>query len=98
MEIGVLWFLVIVINVVFWWFEGIKYWKNEVFLDVIEFVNFLVSVNGNVLCSEIVGFIKMWVFFLGMFELCLGFNDKVFFDNMGCGKSKFVELEDVKFY
>lgn len=29
------------------------------------------------------GFIKMRVFFSGMFELRLGFNDKVFFDNIG---------------
>ncbi|KAK7796305.1 hypothetical protein U0070_009130 [Myodes glareolus] len=87
-----------VTNAVSWRSEGIKYRKNEVFLDVIEAVNLLVSANGNVLRSEIVGSIKMRVFLSGMPELRLGLNDKVLFDNTGRGKSKSVELEDVKFH
>ncbi|EMP24052.1 AP-1 complex subunit mu-1 [Chelonia mydas] len=59
-----------VTNAVSWRSEGIKYRKNEVFLDVIESVNLL----------------------------RLGLNDKVLFDNTGRGKSKSVELEDVKFH
>ncbi|XP_045407208.1 AP-1 complex subunit mu-1 isoform X3 [Lemur catta] len=78
-----------VTNAVSWRSEGIKYRKNEVFLDVIESVNLLgkypgvgwlghaVSANGNVLRSEIVGSIKMRVFLSGMPELRLGLNDKV---------------------
>ncbi|MBN3317070.1 AP1M1 protein, partial [Atractosteus spatula] len=54
--------------------------------------------NGNVLRSEIVGSIKMRVFLSGMPELRLGLNDKVLFENTGRGKSKSVELEDVKFH
>ncbi|KAK1878889.1 AP-1 complex subunit mu-1 [Dissostichus eleginoides] len=65
-----------VTNAVSWRSEGIKYRKNEVFLDVIESVNLLVSANGNVLRSEIVGSIKMRVFLSGMPELRLGLNDK----------------------
>lgn len=42
-----------------------------------------VSANGNVLCSEIVGSIKMRVFLSGMPELRLGLNDKVLFENTG---------------
>jgi hypothetical protein len=42
-----------------WRSEGIKYRKNEVFLDVIESVNLLANVHGNVLRSEIVGSIKV---------------------------------------
>ncbi|KAF6094994.1 hypothetical protein HJG60_012029 [Phyllostomus discolor] len=72
-----------VTNAVSWRSEGIKYRKNEVFLDVIESVNLLVSANGNVLRSEIVGSIKMRVFLSGMPELRLGLNDKVLFDNTG---------------
>ncbi|KAJ8408268.1 hypothetical protein AAFF_G00256820 [Aldrovandia affinis] len=87
-----------VTNAVSWRSEGIKYRKNEVFLDVIESVNLLVSANGNVLRSEIVGSIKMRVFLSGMPELRLGLNDKVLFENTGRGKSKSVELEDVKFH
>merc|ERR1719187_2573243 len=87
-----------VTNAVSWRSEGIKYRKNEVFLDVIEGVNLLVSANGNVLRSEIVGSIKMRVYLSGMPELRLGLNDKVLFESTGRGKSKSVELEDVKFH
>ena len=55
----------------------------QVFLDVIESVNLLVSANGNVLRSEIVGSVKMRVFLSGMPELRLGLNDKVLFQNTG---------------
>lgn len=85
-------------NAVSWRSEGVRYRKNEVFLDVIESVNLLVNTNGNVLRSEIVGAIKMRVFLSGMPELRLGLNDKILFENTGRGKSKSVELEDVKFH
>uniref|UniRef100_A0A131Y2X3 Putative clathrin-associated protein medium chain n=1 Tax=Ixodes ricinus TaxID=34613 RepID=A0A131Y2X3_IXORI len=87
-----------VTNAVSWRSEGIKYRKNEVFLDVIESVNLLANANGNVLRSEIVGCIKMRVYLSGMPELRLGLNDKVLFESSGRGKSKSVELEDVKFH
>ncbi|XP_065176762.1 AP-1 complex subunit mu-1 [Sycon ciliatum] len=85
-------------NAVSWRNEGIKYRKNEVFLDVIESLNLLVSASGNVLRSEIIGSVKMRVFLSGMPELRLGLNDKVLFENTGRSKSKAVELEDVKFH
>jgi len=85
-------------NAVSWRSEAIKYRKNEVFLDVIESVNLLVSVSGNVLKSEIVGSVKMKCYLSGMPELRLGLNDKILFENTGRGKSKSVELEDVKFH
>ncbi|XP_048473771.1 AP-1 complex subunit mu-1 [Rhincodon typus] len=87
-----------VTNAVSWRSEGIKYKKNEVFIDVIEGVNVLVSANGNVLRSEIVGSVKLRVFLSGMPELRLGLNDKVLFELTGRGKSKSVEMEDVKFH
>lgn len=87
-----------VTNAVSWRPEGLKYRKNEVFLDVIESVNLLVNTNGNVLRSEIVGSVKMKVYLTGMPELRLGLNDKVLFENTGRSKSKAVELEDVKFH
>ncbi|XP_078488157.1 AP-1 complex subunit mu-1 [Ciona intestinalis] len=87
-----------VTNAVSWRSEGLKYRKNEVFLDVIESVNLLVSSTGNVLRSEIVGSVKMRVYLTGMPELRLGLNDKVLFQNTGRGKSKAVEMEDVKFH
>ena len=67
-------------NVVSWRPEGIKHAKNEVFLDVIEKLNILVSANGNVLRSEIIGRVHMRSFLSGMPELKLGLNDKVLFE------------------
>ncbi|XP_043859003.1 AP-1 complex subunit mu-2 isoform X1 [Dromiciops gliroides] len=98
-----------VTNAVSWRSEGIKYKKNEVFIDVIESVNLLVSpgklrvgvgvnANGSVLLSEIVGTIKLKVFLSGMPELRLGLNDRVLFELTGRNKNKSVELEDVKFH
>lgn len=87
-----------VTNAVSWRKEGIGYRKNEVFLDVIESVNLLVSKNGQVLQSEIVGAVKMRVRLSGMPELRLGLNDKVLFENTGRSRTKAVELEDVKFH
>ncbi|XP_053573903.1 AP-1 complex subunit mu-2 [Bombina bombina] len=87
-----------VTNAVSWRSEGLKYKKNEVFIDVIESVNLLVNSNGSVLLSEIVGSVKLKVFLSGMPELRLGLNDKVLFELTGRNKNKTVELEDVKFH
>ncbi|TGZ50552.1 hypothetical protein CRM22_010783 [Opisthorchis felineus] len=72
-----------VTNAVSWRSENLKYRKNEVFLDVVESVNLLVSSTGVVLRSEIVGSIKLRVYLSGMPELRLGLNDKLRFENMG---------------
>ncbi|KAH7639645.1 LOW QUALITY PROTEIN: adaptor protein complex 1, mu subunit [Dermatophagoides farinae] len=87
-----------VTNAVSWRTEGIRYRKNEVFLDVIESVNLLANASQAILNSEIIGSIKMRVYLSGMPELRLGLNDKVLFESTGRGKSKSVELEDVKFH
>ncbi|XP_074605262.1 AP-1 complex subunit mu-1-like [Brevipalpus obovatus] len=75
-----------VTKAVSWRTEGIKYRKNEVFLDVIESINLLANASGSVLRSEIVGSIKMRVYLTGMPELRLGLNDKVLFESTGRGK------------
>ena len=67
----------VVTNAVSWRPDGIKYRKNEVFIDVIESVNLLAGAQGNVLRSEIVGVVKMRAYLSGMPELRLGLNDKV---------------------
>ena len=88
-----------VTNAVSWRSEGIRYRKNEVFLDVIESVNLLVNANGHVVRSEIVGTIKMKCYLSGMPELRLGLNDKVMFETMGrTTRGKSIEMEDVKFH
>ena len=63
-------------NVVSWRPEGIKHSKNEIYLDVVEKLNILVSNNGSVLRSEIIGAVKMRSALSGMPELKLGLNDK----------------------
>eukprot|EP00043_Microstomoeca_roanoka_P014692 m.146198 g.146198 ORF g.146198 m.146198 type:complete len:424 (-) comp16077_c3_seq1:127-1398(-) len=87
-----------VTNAVSWRSENIKHRKNEVFLDVVESVNLLVSAGGHVLHSDIVGSVQMRVYLSGMPELRLGLNDKVLFESSGRRKGKAVELEDVKFH
>jgi len=88
-----------VTNAVSWRTEGIRYRKNEVFLDVIESVNMLVrkpqtlsspphhvfqvNAEGTVVRSEILGAIKMKCYLSGMPELRLGLNDKVMFESTG---------------
>lgn len=88
-----------VTNAVSWRSEGIRYRKNEVFLDVVESLNLLVSANGNVLRSEILGAVKMKCYLSGMPELRLGLNDKAMFESTGrATRGKSVEMEDVKFH
>jgi len=88
-----------VTNAVSWRSEGIRYRKNEVFLDVIESVSLLVSresrydstclhqvnASGNVVSSEILGSVQLKCYLSGMPELRLGLNDKVMFEATGRG-------------
>lgn len=64
-------------NTVSWRSEGIVHKKNEIFLDVVEKLNLLVSANGTVLRSEIVGALKMKSYLSGMPELKLGRSNRV---------------------
>jgi len=92
---------VAVTNAVSWRSEGIKHKKNEIFLDVIERLNILVSHNGQVLRSEILGCLKMKSFLSGMPELKLGLNDKVLMESSGRvdpSRVKGVDLEDIRFH
>ncbi|TFY54464.1 hypothetical protein EVJ58_g8852 [Rhodofomes roseus] len=84
-----------VTNAVSWRSEGIRYRKNEVFLDVIESVNLLVNATGNVVRSEILGAVKMKCYLSGMPELRLGLNDKVMFETTGRSESLRSDLQSV---
>jgi AP-1 complex subunit mu len=86
-----------VTNVVSWRPEGIKHKKNEVFLDVVERLNLLVSSTGAVLRSEILGSLRLKSYLSGMPELKLGLNDKLLLEGQG-QTGKGVEMEDVKFH
>ncbi|CAD1809322.1 AP-1 complex subunit mu-1 [Candida parapsilosis] len=95
-----------VTNAVSWRKDGITYKKNEAFLDVVESINMLISPQGKVLNSEILGQINIKSHLSGMPNLRLGLNDKGLFtgNNNGEGEStastegKNVEMEDIKFH
>ncbi|ODV59027.1 Apm4p ASCRUDRAFT_9779 [Ascoidea rubescens DSM 1968] len=57
---------------------GIKYRKNEVFLDVYENLNLLMSANSSILRLYIDGYIKMKSHLSGMPECKFGLNDSLF--------------------
>mmetsp|Transcript_31032 Transcript_31032/g.99538 ORF Transcript_31032/g.99538 Transcript_31032/m.99538 type:complete len:406 (-) Transcript_31032:47-1264(-) len=88
-----------VTGAVSWRREGIKYRKNEVFLDVVENVNLLMSSKGTVLKSDVTGEIVMKTYLSGMPECKFGLNDKLMMQGEGKkGGSGSIEMEDVSFH
>uniref|UniRef100_A0A7S1XJW9 MHD domain-containing protein n=1 Tax=Erythrolobus australicus TaxID=1077150 RepID=A0A7S1XJW9_9RHOD len=85
-------------SAVSWRSEGILHPRNEVFLDVIEKVNILISGTGNVLRSEVHGSMMVKSYLSGMPDCKLGLNDKLQFDASGQRAAHAVELEDIKFH
>lgn len=59
-----------------WRKEGIVYKDNEVFMDVVEEVNLLMSQSGDVLQRDIVGRVVVRCFLSGMPECFMTINDK----------------------
>lgn len=70
-----------------WRREGIKYRRNELFLDVLEYVNLLMSPQGQVLSAHVAGKIVMKSYLSGMPECKFGINDKLTIDNKGGNKN-----------
>ncbi|KAK2181319.1 hypothetical protein NP493_403g01033 [Ridgeia piscesae] len=66
-----------------WRREGIKYRRNELFLDVLESVNLLMSPQGQVLSAHVAGRIVMKSYLSGMPECKFGINDKLVIDSKG---------------
>lgn len=66
-----------------WRREGIKYRRNELFLDVLEYVNLLMSPQGQVLSAHVAGKIVMKSYLSGMPECKFGINDKLTLENKG---------------
>eukprot|EP00164_Ancoracysta_twista_P000575 GFYU01000760.1.p1 GENE.GFYU01000760.1~~GFYU01000760.1.p1 ORF type:complete len:469 (-),score=128.21 GFYU01000760.1:72-1478(-) len=63
-----------------WRNDKVKYRKNEVFIDVIEYVNLLMSPKGTPLRVDVSGSIIMKTFLSGQPECKFGMNDKVVMD------------------
>ena len=91
-----------------WRKRDLRYKKNEVFIDVLENVNLLMSADGNVLRNDVTGKVLMKTYLTGMPECKFGLNDKVAMDkspatNMakkpGARRSpKSVEIDDCTFH
>lgn len=69
-----------------WRREGIKYRRNELFLDVLEYANLLMSPQGQVLSAHVAGRVVMKSYLSGMPECKFGINDKLVMDSKGVGK------------
>ena len=74
-----------------WRREGIKYRRNELFLDVLEYVNLLMSPQGQVLSAHVAGKVVMKSYLSGMPECKFGINDKITMETKGKGQ---MSLED----
>ncbi|KAL0593609.1 AP-2 complex subunit mu [Plecturocebus cupreus] len=68
-----------------WWREGIKYCRNELFLEVLESVNLLMSPQGRVLSAHVSGQVVMKSNLSGMPECKSGMNDKIIIEKQGKG-------------
>lgn len=64
-----------------WRKEGIKYRKNELFIDVVENCNLLVSNKGTILRNDVSGCIMVKCYLSGQPECKFGLNDKLLLDN-----------------
>ena len=84
-----------------WRKEGIAYMTNQVFLDIVEDVNVLISQTGQVLQSEVNGRLIMKGFLSGMPECVLTLNDKLLADahkDKECKPDQQVQLDDITFH
>lgn len=78
-----------------------KYRKNEMFVDVIESVNLIMSAKGTVLRSDVSGQVMVRAYLSGMPECKFGLNDKLMVDKNGGSAGKkggMVELDDCQFH
>jgi AP-2 complex subunit mu-1 len=81
-----------------WRAEGIKYKRNEVYIDVIENVNVLLSSKGTVLRSDVSGQIMVKSQLSFMPECKFGMNDKLAMANESQSMDKGIAIDDIKFH
>jgi len=90
-----------------WRKQGIFYSKNEVFLDVVENVNMLMSDKGNVLHADVTGKVLMKCYLSGMPDCRFGLNDKLMLQSQDQSqntqsiaqkKTKSIDIDDVTFH
>jgi AP-2 complex subunit mu-1 len=87
-----------------WRPQGLKYRRNELFIDVIESVNVLISAKGTILNANVSGQILMKSLLSGMPECKFGLNDRLLMAKEareGMKKSRRtngIELDDCTFH
>jgi len=93
-----------------WRLPDLKYKKNEVFIDILEQVNLLMSADGEILRNDVTGKVAMKTYLTGMPECKFGINDKILVDaknrsskdssksTKAPGGRKSVEIEDITFH
>ena len=87
-----------------WRREGIRYRKNEVYIDIHETVTLILSQTGTVLRAETHGKVMMRTNLSGMPECKFGLNDKLIMEKEseggagGVGGKRGVEIDDCTFH
>jgi AP-2 complex subunit mu-1 len=88
-----------------WRKDGIKYRKNELFIDVVENCNLMMSSTGTILRNDVSGVIMVKCYLSGTPECKFGLNDKLLLDNEAKAKKSNVrrpgsgiEIDDVSFH
>ena len=86
-----------------WRAKDIVHKKNEVFLDIQESIDLLMSASGTILRNEVVGVVQMKAMLSGMPECKFGLNDKISMESHAqgsatAGKKHSVELVDCTFH
>lgn len=81
-----------------WRRTGIKYRKNECYLDVIETINLLISAQGTVLRADVDGRVQMRAYLSGMPECFVGLNTDMHTGPALGAHSGSVNAEDCSFH
>jgi AP-2 complex subunit mu-1 len=86
-----------------WRAPDLKYRKNEIYIDVVESVNLLMSGDTNVLRADVSAVVQMKCLLSGMPECKFGMNDKVVLDKearAGAPKRRGngIEIDDITFH
>lgn len=81
-----------------WRPDGISYKKNNIWVDVIETVNFTFSKVGTVIQGNVIGSVDIKCELSGMPECKFGLNDKLMLQREGDAASAGVQLNDIKFH
>jgi len=85
-----------------WRAPDIKYRFNELFIDIIENINVLISNRGTVLKADVIGQVVVKTQLSGMPECKFGINDKLAIRETnaqeGEKQQRGIQLDDIKFH